>query len=185
MSCFNLRRLLGAVFAAATLLAAPAAFAQTYTIHRSFTGPDGVTGTATLEMANSTQTGPVSVGYHGNVPAELVSATLTFSNLGGIPTSTSFDRTQMSGFLLKRDSSGTITDVNFWTLANADGYALNGTTPFNTTIVKSGYSVSVANAGPPAPAAVPTMTEWAMIGFALALAGGAALMIQRRRTLSA
>ncbi|HEY1073492.1 IPTL-CTERM sorting domain-containing protein [Brevundimonas sp.] len=28
------------------------------------------------------------------------------------------------------------------------------------------------------------MGEWAMIGFALALAGGAALMIQRRRTLS-
>lgn len=30
-------------------------------------------------------------------------------------------------------------------------------------------------------ATVPTMTEWAMIGFALALAGGAALLIQRRR----
>lgn len=30
---------------------------------------------------------------------------------------------------------------------------------------------------------IPTLTEWAMIGFALALAGGAVLMIQRRRRL--
>lgn len=34
---------------------------------------------------------------------------------------------------------------------------------------------------PPAPAAVPTMTEWAMILFGLLLAGGAALLVQRRR----
>ena len=33
-----------------------------------------------------------------------------------------------------------------------------------------------------APAAVPTMSEWAMILLGLALAGGAALTIQRRRT---
>lgn len=31
------------------------------------------------------------------------------------------------------------------------------------------------------PATVPTMTEWAMILFGILLAGGAALMIQRRR----
>lgn len=36
-------------------------------------------------------------------------------------------------------------------------------------------------APPPAPVAVPTMSEWAMILFGLMLAGGAALYIQRRR----
>lgn len=35
-----------------------------------------------------------------------------------------------------------------------------------------------------APAAVPTMTEWAMILFGLILAGGAAAIIQRRRMLA-
>lgn len=38
-----------------------------------------------------------------------------------------------------------------------------------------------ARFGPPAPAAVPTMSEWAMILLGLLLAGGAALMIQKRR----
>ena len=177
-----LRRLIGVVFAAATLLAAPAALAQTYTIQRSFTGAGGVTGTATLEMANSTQTGTVSVGNSIAVPAELVSATLTFNNLGSAPTSTTFNRSQLSGFIFGR-SGGAITDINFWAPTNADGYALSGFMAFGTNVTKGGYSVAATNAAA-APAAVPTMTEWAMIGFALALAGGAALMIQRRRTLS-
>lgn len=178
-----LRRLIGVAFAAATLLAAPAAFAQTYTIHRSFTGAGGVTGTATLEMANSTQTGTTTVGNFGTVPAELVSATISFNNLGGAPTSTTFTRSQLSGFVFDR-SSGTITDINFWAPANADGYEMSGVVAFDTAVTKGAYRVDVTNAvgAPPVPAAVPTMTEWAMILFALALAGGAALMIQRRRS---
>ena len=182
MSFTVLRRVAGIVFAVATLFAAPAALAQTYTIQRSFTGAGGVTGTATLEMANSTQTGTTTVGGSSSVPAELVSATLTFNNLGGAPTSTTFNRSQLSAFYFAR-SGGTITDINFWAPANADGYALTGFNTFITTVAKGGYSVQVTNAAG-APAAVPTMGEWAMIGFALALAGGAALMIQRRRTLS-
>ena len=34
----------------------------------------------------------------------------------------------------------------------------------------------------PPPAAIPTMSEWAMILFAIAMAGAAAIMIQKRRT---
>ena len=176
----TLRRLVGVVFAAATLFAAPAAFAQTYLVHRSFTGAGGVTGTATLEMANSTQTGSMNVGGTSAVPAELVSATISFNNLGGAPTSTTFNRSQLNGFYVAR-SGGTITDINFWAPANADGYAMTGTAAFVTSIQQGAYTVSVTNAAA-APAAVPTMTEWAMIAFALALAGGAALMIQRRRS---
>ena len=171
-----LRRLIGVVFAAATLFAAPAAFAQTYTIQRSFTGAGGVTGTATLEMANST----LADGNYGI--ADLVSANLTFNNLGAAPTSTTFNKSQLSSIAFTR-AGGTITDINFWAPVNADGYAMTGMAWFTTEILKGGYSVDVTNAAA-APAAVPTMTEWAMIGFALALAGGAALMIQRRRTLS-
>lgn len=181
MSFTVLRRVAGVIFAAATLFAAPAALAQTYTIQRSFTGAGGVTGTATLEMADSTLTNANFLNPNV-VPAELVSATLTFNNLGGAPTSTTFNRSQLRGFYFVR-SAGTITDINFWAPANTDGYTLNGSAPFVATVTNGGYSVQVTNAAP-APAAVPTMGEWAMIGFALALAGGAALMIQRRRTLS-
>lgn len=39
-----------------------------------------------------------------------------------------------------------------------------------------------AEFGQAAPAAIPTMTEWAMILMALAMAGGAAVVLQRRRT---
>jgi hypothetical protein len=177
----TVRRFVGVVFAAATLFAAPAALAQTYTIQRSFTGAGGVTGTATLEMANSTLA-DVNLNS-GVVPAELVSATLTFHNLGGAPTSTTFNRSQLRSFLFNR-SGGTITDINFWANANPDGYTLSGAMPFESTLTKGSYSVNVIN-GAAALAAVPTMGEWAMIGFALALAGGSALMIQRRRTLSA
>lgn len=56
---------------------------------------------------------------------------------------------------------------------NADLYAGD----YNTSRV-----LRVANVAPPAtPAPVPTMTEWVMILFAMMLAGGAALYIQRRR----
>lgn len=43
-------------------------------------------------------------------------------------------------------------------------------------------NVSVLASTPAAAAPVPTMSEWAMILLGVALAGGAALMIQRRRT---
>ncbi|HEY1073493.1 hypothetical protein [Brevundimonas sp.] len=148
-----LRRLIGVVFAAATLLAAPAALAQTYTIHRSFTAAGGVTGTATLEMANSTLTDADLIDSLV-VPAELVSATLTFNNLGGAPASTTFNRGQLSGVVFVRDG-GTIIDINFWAPANADGYALTGVTTFDTNITKGGYSVIVTTPRPPPPPSRP------------------------------
>lgn len=51
----------------------------------------------------------------------------------------------------------------------------NGTSCCNVTY---GDNVSVLNS--PTPAPVPTLSEWAMILLALALAGGAALYLQRR-----
>lgn len=44
-----------------------------------------------------------------------------------------------------------------------------------------GADARLAFVAPP-PAAVPTMSEWAMILFAIAMAGAAAIMIQKRRT---
>lgn len=43
-------------------------------------------------------------------------------------------------------------------------------------------AVSFGASTPPSPAPIPTLSEWAMILLGVALAGGAALTIQRRRT---
>lgn len=44
------------------------------------------------------------------------------------------------------------------------------------------FTAEFANAAPPA--AIPTMTEWAMILMALMMAGGAAVLLQRRGTMA-
>ncbi len=58
------------------------------------------------------------------------------------------------------------------------GLTLRGDTLY-VSAYDSGYVYQVALPSEPAP--VPTMTEWAMILFAVMLAGGAALHLQRRR----
>jgi len=163
------------------------AAAQTYTLSRTFTGAGGVTGSATLEFSNTTLTN-YSFQNTNSLPAELVSATLTFNNLGAGPATTTYNRSQLRGLYYRTDSAGAIGDLNFWANANSDGYSLNGTGPFVTAVAKNAYSVSVTNAAgapAPAPAAIPTMTEWAIILFGMVLAGGAALYLQRRRMLGA
>ena len=52
---------------------------------------------------------------------------------------------------------------------------------WRTVIDGCDTGVITSNAPLPPPATVPTMSEWAMILFSLMLAGGAAVMIQRRR----
>ena len=63
----------------------------------------------------------------------------------------------------------------------ADGFWLqvymNASSPFANKDARF-----TAEFGQAAPAAIPTMTEWAMILMALAMAGGAAVVLQRRRT---
>lgn len=59
----------------------------------------------------------------------------------------------------------------------ADGQCLNAACTSGSVVSTVQLPVTFAVAA----VAVPTMTEWAMILFALILAGGAALMIQRQR----
>ncbi|MFE9082819.1 IPTL-CTERM sorting domain-containing protein [Brevundimonas sp. NPDC003935] len=65
--------------------------------------------------------------------------------------------------------------------ANIDSYA-GGTmlSNYNNSDINVDLAFTVTQVAAP-PAAVPTMTEWAMILFGTILAGGAALYIQRRR----
>lgn len=66
-----------------------------------------------------------------------------------------------------------VITVNAGGLGRVEGY--------NAGVVPIGASARLTFVAPP-PAAVPTMSEWAMILFAIAMAGAAAIMIQKRRT---
>ena len=68
------------------------------------------------------------------------------------------------------------SDANIQILEGTGKSAPDFSAPNNTPRVLVG---SVTYSAGPAP--VPTLSEWAMILFGLALAGGAALYIQRRR----
>ena len=170
-------------------LAAPAA-AQTYTVTANFTGPGGITGTAVLVMDDSTLAPSSSVGNvaanpgpdgPASVPAELISATLTFNNLSTAPTTTTFNRSDLTGLFFRRNGVGNIDGFSF-DGANTDGYVLKAVSRLQTQLNGNALSITAFNAPPPsAPAPVPTLTEWAMILLGVALAGGAALTIQRRR----
>jgi len=86
------------------------------------------------------------------------------------------------------------TDVRFGATP-ATGFTVNsatsisatapaGTGTVNVTVITPGGTSATAGTGDDftyLPAAVPTLSEWAMILFGLLLAGGAALFIQRRQ----
>lgn len=66
--------------------------------------------------------------------------------------------------------------------ATSDVYG-GGTLLFNFATTFAGFDL-IFTATEVAPAPVPTLSEWAMILFGLALAGGAALYIQRRQLIA-
>lgn len=65
--------------------------------------------------------------------------------------------------------------------------ATNGFAPYSIVATSGGPVQIISNTGPlptfssTLPATVPTLSEWAMILFGVLLAGGAAMMVQRRR----
>lgn len=86
------------------------------------------------------------------------------------------------------DVAGGTTDVWGNALCVVRGAPSVGSPPHTCTLMVADADESEAGAtgvitvsAAPAVAPVPTLSEWAMILFALMLAGGAALMIQRRR----
>lgn len=117
------------------------------------------------------QTSNQSIDAGTTIPSYEVD-TLTLAG-AGIPV-TAGDKFLISGF--------TPTDVQaFLALRDSDAYSggayYNGY--FEVASAETFFRVEYTDAI--MPAAVPTMTEWAMILFGLMLSGGAALIIQMRR----
>lgn len=94
-----------------------------------------------------------------------------FSQSGTIPPGLTFTNNGMSATV-----AGTPTTAGPYIFTiNSSGMV--GMTPVNGSQT---YNVTVQ----PGVSAVPTLSEWAMILFALCLAGGAALYVQRHRRLA-
>lgn len=172
---------------AATALAAPV-MAQTYTLNGTFSAPGGDTGTIVLVLDNATLAPLTSVGNvalssddgTAEVPVELVSAMLTLNNLGAVPATTTFTRSDLTGLYFRRNATGAVSSLTF-DAANSDGYVLKGIGPVKIELSKAGYSKYLTSTVPDGAAPIPTLSEWAMILLGVMLAGGAALTIQRRR----
>lgn len=139
---------------------------------------------------NSHATGPA---LYESAPRSTTGATpqlITFSPPGGVTVTpgqkyvifatTSRDQTGASGEgCWEASSSNLYAGGDLVFINNSVDTAAWTTTTWAVRAVDFGF---VANFGAaPAPAPVPTLSEWAMILFGLILAGGAAVMVQRRR----
>lgn len=188
-----MKKLFATLMALVVLTFAAPATAQTHTVTANFGGPDGITGTAVLVMDDSTLAPSSSIGNvaanpgpdgPASVPAELISATLTFNNLSTAPATTTFNRSDLTGLFFRRNAVGNIDGFSF-DGANTDGYVLKAVSRLQTQLNGNTLSVTAFNVPPPpapAPIPIPTLSEWAMILLGVALAGAAALTIHRRRT---
>lgn len=157
----------------------------------SFTFSDGVTTTAGPNALSSTY----RVNVTTNAVGVLTSYSILLQRTPGPPYNANTQSDPNSRFsyvvLNPAGSQGVANTVCY--VRGAGGSALDAATfgpgNCNDFLVDPESSVGTANSptvvtAPPLPATVPTLSEWAMILFALLLAGGAALMIHRRQIIA-
>lgn len=144
------------------------------------------------------------VRYPSNCVAPCLSQTV-FASGGGMTSTRGVSRSPTTGIMFISDG-GALGSGKVYTVGPAGGtpvqysalsvdgvesiYLIDGT---NSLYVSGGvgsgspdvYKISVAAAPTFLASPVPTMTEWAMILFAAILAGGAAVVLQRRQGLTA
>ncbi len=161
----------------AQIVTAPNTRLTTFSVEIDGAGP----GTVTPQVFASTGGNLTGAALYTGTPFTPTpgAATYTFTT-GGVPV------TSGSQYALVFTATGTVGGFPF-----ASGDVLPGSdlrfaaSSTATTLVSASpgadakFSVTF-DAAPP-PATVPTLSEWAMIGLGLSLAGGAVLMIQRRR----
>ncbi|HEY1073904.1 IPTL-CTERM sorting domain-containing protein [Brevundimonas sp.] len=139
--------------------------------------------------ANNRATGPALYESAARSTTGATAQLITFSPPGGLTVTPG--QKYVIFATTSRDQAGA-SGVGNWAASSSNPYA-GGTAVFinnstNTADWTSGtWAVNtstdfgfVANFNAP-PAPVPTLSEWAMILFGLALAGGAVVMVQRRR----
>lgn len=170
---------LAAAGAAALVFSASAASAQTFT--------------ETLDPAGTTMTAFFGTGMpckiNTNVQAPRVLKTVTVN----IPTSGLYMINDLLGSPGISDGALGLYRGTFYPSDPVTNCVATVGDTLTTSLTAGAYTAVLTKYDPnqpgyqvgfsftPVPAAIPTLTEWAMILLGVALAGGAALMIQRRR----
>lgn len=185
---------------AAGIVLAAASSAMAAPVIYNFTGDfnngaatGSLTGSVTFDDATgiaSAITINVTAGKATDGVANLPAQTYTFAGHATptlIGASTAVPAAGLRGAILRFQAAAPLGSPTPLTLDLVEAVcSSNDCSGLNVTTATGRYATitSFAPAPPPTPAAVPTMTEWAMILFGMLLAGGAALHLGQRRGLA-
>lgn len=122
---------LAAALSLSPLVAQASLMAIDFTVTSSIGGPVTGSGTAFTDSSN------LDAGDFTINPADLFAMNLSLTGIPGAPPATSFNKVDLNSieWILQIDGAGTIIDLNFFMrggTANADGYSIEGVSPFNS-----------------------------------------------------
>ncbi|MBZ5589363.1 MAG: IPTL-CTERM sorting domain-containing protein [Acidobacteriia bacterium] len=169
-----------AVLAAGNALAAPYTYPLHYTtVYGTGTASGSVTFDSSLLVPNGGTGGIVC-------DVSLISAfTLNVSGLSTTPHSTTFTKSDLTGWDLDINSSGTITALNFFmghgycaTSFNSDNYQISGVDPFLLDLWDvTGLRIAEFQLVPPS---IPALSTYGVAALALLVLLAGALLVARR-----
>ena len=119
--------------------------AQAITLDLSFTGQNTTaTGTGSVTIDDALFTPNQRIFGSGSL-AGFTAFQANFTNLTTVPNSTTFNLSDVTSFILFTDSNNSLTDFNFFTNPNADGFVARGVAPFTVRVARSNKSGSLGD----------------------------------------
>ena len=151
--------------------------AQAITLDLSFTGQNtAATGTGSVTIDDAFFTPNQS--FFGPSPA-FTAFQASFTNLPNVPSSTTFNLSDVAAFILTTDSNNSLTDFNFFTNPNADGFVATGIDVLTVAVADTNtgpVDVFTTNAEPvPEPSFL----------LATGIAGGVGTFLKKRKKKAA
>ena len=174
------------VVAVCTLVAAQAALAAPYTFTFKYTrvfGQGQASGSAVFD--DSLLAPNTNLDFTCDL-SQLTSFNLTVSGLPTSPSTTSFTKADLNAWQLATDSSGQLTDLNFFmregkcgaNKVNADNYAINGVEVFLLSIYQ-GSSTNALATFDTSGRIIPALSGWGLVLLAALLAAAGAVALRR------
>lgn len=150
--------LTAALLALGSIAAQAAPMAIDFTVASSIGGPVTGSGTAFTDSSN------LDPGDFTINPADLTAMAMSLSGIPGVPTTTSFTKVDLNDleWVLQVNGAGSIIDLNFFMRnggANADGYSIEGFSPFNFHLCDGAALANNCASGAPLDNLVVTVTD--------------------------